>query len=96
MITKFSLSLFALQLLEDDEMVNPLSKDYPNQTTYYKNIADMMINPFDLFGEDEGEVIIITFLREFSSDSLATSLIFVKTAIKVFTQDVTFFRVKLN
>ena len=69
MITKFSLSLFALQLLEVAEMVNPLSEDYPNQTTYYKNISDMMINPFNLLSEDEGEVIIITFLREFLSDS---------------------------
>ena len=46
MNTKFSLSLFALQLLEVAEMVNPLSEDYPNQTTYYKNIADMIINIF--------------------------------------------------
>ena len=81
MITKFSLSLFALQLLEVAEMVNPLSKDHPNQTTYYKNIADMMINPFDLFSEDEGEVIIITFLREFSSNSRATSRIFVNSPL---------------
>ena len=69
MNTKFSLSLIALQLLEVAEGVNPLSEDVRNQTTYYKNLADIIIIPFNLFSEDEGEVIIITFLREFSSNS---------------------------
>ena len=74
----------ALQLLLlIAEGVNPLSEDVRDLTTYYKNIADIIIIPFNLFSEDEGEVIIITFLREFSGDSLATSRIFVNAPLQI-------------